>query len=592
MKKSNNISRRIVTALFAVLMVTGIMPIQSISNVMDMSVTASAETQKKTIAVLNIDKNDTPTVTAYQIIDGVYDRDGMLNNYVCRSELGDLKIADMESPTEDEITAIAKAIRKNEISIEGIAMTRKEQSENEDTVSYTAEVEPGMYLILVSNSKDGYMYNPAIVSVNVDKDAVTALEGNVDMNTYFDVPTKAYLKSSKVTVDKSIVDENGNKANGLSAAYGETVYFKIDKMTIPSYSKEYTSPKFRITDTLKGSAFKGIQNMTVKIDGTTLAPSDTTFTVVATDKDGKDAEVKVENNVITIENGTSFVLSFAESYLYENEGKAVVIDYSSVITDTAGYNYSENQNVAKIEYTNGPDSVAEVKDVTYSYTFGISAKIDAEDDNPDPNKNINKYIVYEITKVSEECHEYEEVTDAEGNIIKKNKKALPGAEFTLYSDYKRTENDIVATTVSNEYGGVSFTGLRAGTYYLAETKSPAGYSLKDTVYRIDIVPTFDERGIMTSYTISTYIAGENGEKGAAVQSATYSNTPTVNADGSVTNTIVIDEDNSSKLEIINTTLSKLPSTGGKGTVLITVGASLGMAYFLTMFVINRKKKPF
>jgi len=361
-------------------------------------------------------------------------------------------------------------------------------------------------------------------------------------------------------------------------------------MTIPSYSKEYTSPKFTVTDTLKGSAFKGIQNMTVKVDGTDLAPSKTTYEIAAKDKDGKDADVSVDKNVITIENGTSFALIFAESFLYENEGKSVVIDYSSVITDTAGYNYSENQNVAKIEYSNSPDSTSEVKDVTYNYTFGISAKIDAEDDNPDPKQNKNKYIIYEITKVSEECHEYEEVTDAEGNIIQKNKKALAGAQFTLYSNYKREESDIVATSVSNEYGGVSFVGLKAGTYYLAETKPPVGYSLKETVYRIEIVPTFDDRGIMTNYTISTYIADKNGERGAAVQTASYSNTPIVNEDGSVTNTIVIVNDDSNKLEIINTTLSKLPSTGGMGTVLITIIGSIGMTYFFTMFVISRKKK--
>jgi len=548
------------------------------------------EVPKGTITVLGIDKEDTPKVVAYQIIDGVYDKDGTLVNYVLRSELGDLKIENMSQPTEDEIAAISGAIRTGKITLEPISMTRIEESETPNTVSYTADVEPGMYLVLVSDTKVGYIYNPAVVSINIDDNSHAAVNGSVDMTTYFDYPPKAYIKSSRVKVDKSIIDENGNKTNGYSAAFGETVNFRIDNITIPSYSHDYTAPKYIITDTLKGSAFDGIKNMTVKIDGTALTPSADTFSLVGKDKSGNDVAVEITDSGMVLKNATTFILSFAQSYLYDNEGKSVVIDYSSVITDTAGYNYSENQNVVKVEFSNTPDTTAEIKDVTYHYTFGISAKIDAEDDNPDPNQNKNRYIIYEINKTSEECYEYEEVIDGEGNIIQKNKKALPGAQFTLYNNYRRSESDIVATSVSNEYGGVSFIGLKAGTYYLAETKPPVGYSLKDTVYRIDIVPTFDERGIMINYTVNTCVAGENGEKGAAVQSASYSNTPTVNEDGSVTNNIVIVNDNSSKFAIINTTLSKLPTTGGMGTVLITIMGSVGMAYFFTMFIMSRKKK--
>ena len=543
---------------------------------------------KKDITVLNIDKNDTPNVTAYQIIKGTY-RDGKLTGYVLCDGLGTLTIADMEKPTEDEVTAIAAAIRANEITLDSIPMTRSAESESSDTVYYTADAEPGLYIVLVTDSNLGYVYNPAVVAVNVKDPANVAdsiVGGAVDMTTYFDYPPEAYIKSSKISLEKSIIDSNGNKTKGTSAAYGETVNFRIDNMTIPSYSNEYINPKFIISDTLEASAFDGIKGLIIKVDGTAIAPGSGTFTLTGKDKDGNDVstyDLDSSNNSI-IMNAVSFTIDFAESFLEENEGKSVVIDYSSLISDTAGYNYAENQNVAKIVFSDNPGSTTEITDKTYHYTFGISAKIDGEDES-------KKIITNEINKVSEDSNETKTVTNSEGYIITKNEKALADAQFTLYNNFNLMDTDIVAVTVSDENGLVSFTGLKAGTYYLAETAAPKGYTIKATIYRVEIIPVFDDIGVMTSYTINTYVAGENGERGEAVQTASYTNTGyKVNDDGSVTNNITIDENLINPLDIINTTLANLPSTGGMGTIIITIGASLGMAAFLAMFIVNKRKK--
>ena len=42
-------------------------------------------------------------------------------------------------------------------------------------------------------------------------------------------------------------------------------------------------------------------------------------------------------------------------------------------------------------------------------------------------------------------------------------------------------------------------------------------------------------------------------------------------------------------EIVNTQLATLPTTGGVGTIVISVVAGLGMAVFLTIFVISKKR---
>jgi len=541
-----------------------------------------------TITALNIDKNDEPTVTAYQIITGQYDSDGRIIKYVLSDKLGTYTIANFEEPNEDEVTAIASAITSKEISPMAIPMTRGDDPDNPDTVKFTADVEPGLYLVLVTNSKEGYVYNPAIVAVNVkyQGDVAEGVPGSVDMTSYFDFPPKAYVKSNKITVNKSIIDNEGNVTNGTSAAVGDTVRFRIDNMTIPSYSKEYKNPTYIISDTLEGAAFTGINELTVKVGGSSVSAGSDTFTVTAKDKDGNAVEVKetnAANHVMTIDKGTSFTITFNKDYLEANEGKSVVIDYSSVIADTAGYNYAENQNTVKIEYSHDPNSTSTVEDTTYHYTFGISANVDGEDTTV-------RRIVPEVNKVSEASDEFEEVVTEENYVIVKNKKALQGAEFTIYNNFDLMDDHIVAKTISDEYGRICFTGLDVGTYYLTETAPPEGYSLKSVIYLVQIDATFDEVGVLTSYSINTYLTDANGNKGESVQTASYTNTSyTINDDGSVTNNITSD-DNNTPVSIINTTLSKLPSTGGAGTIALTIFASLGMAVFLTMFIVSKKKK--
>lgn len=65
-----------------------------------------------------------------------------------------------------------------------------------------------------------------------------------------------------------------------------------------------------------------------------------------------------------------------------------------------------------------------------------------------------------------------------------DRKALSGAEFTLYSD-KACKNKLAAA-VSDRDGGFEFTGLRDGTYYLKETKTPDGYQPNENTIEVTV----------------------------------------------------------------------------------------------------------
>lgn len=157
---------------------------------------------------------------------------------------------------------------------------------------------------------------------------------------------------------------------------------------------------------------------------------------------------------------------------------------------------------------------------------------------------------------------------------------LPGAEFTLTRADGKTY-----TTVSDENGYLSFTGLDAGTYTLQETKAPEGYSLNDAVIPVEITAEYNDDGTLKSYVIK--VNNEN--------TSTYTATYDANEKGKVTEIKVEPEhendwsDVSDTHEIKNTKLASLPSTGGIGTTIFTIGGCLIMVVAAGLFFASRRK---
>ena len=282
-----------------------------------------------------------------------------------------------------------------------------------------------------------------------------------------------------------------------------------------------------------------------------------------------------------------------------------IIYYSTKLTEDAGINYAENKNIASLRYSNDPtdkNKSKTIKDKTYHYTFGIDAKIDGEDSGTNTDGTINKEVTHEIVKVGKKDQEKVEVKDGEDIVNYVSTEALEGAEFELSKDNSFASNQIVGTASSDTNGLISFTGLDEGTYFLRETKAPTNYTINDTIYKIVIAANLDEdTGILRQYSVTTYTLDASGTPSAEpVGQATYVNTMSevqVSEDdadyGDVTNKITYstkDENIVTTTEIVDTRLATLPATGGAGTIMLTIGASVGMAGFLSLYIVNKKKK--
>ena len=493
------------------------------------------------------------TVTAYRIVEPTYNDKGFTGYKLATG----VTLADMLVPTSDEVTGIAAD--KTLLA----TLTKKTLSAASGATgltSYTAQLGAGYWVVIVEGSAIQEVYNPMLVgiyySVAGSGDDNTLVNGAVDANSNWSLnSTPAYAKSEQPTIDKKITGSTGKDTSdgnesGNDVAVGDTVNFEIDTK-IPSYSKSYTEVSVKITDTMgKGLTLADPTNLVVKVGNAVVTASADTYTYTpAADK-------------------KSFEISFVSAYALAHSGEAVVVTYDAVLGADAGVNFDPNTNTAKLIYTNDPSGETnEIEDNTYTYTFGIDANLYGQGSET-------------WTKFTEELlktGEIEKVDLGNGTIVERPKR-LPGAEFTL-----TREDGKAYTTVSDDNGYLSFTGLDAGTYTLQETKAPEGYSLNEASIPVVITAEYNADGTLKKYVIkvddketSTYTATYEGPE----KITNINCTPGHNNDWS---------DVSDTHEIKNTKLASLPSTGGIGTTIFTIGGCAIMIIAAGLYFASRRK---
>lgn len=667
---------------------------------------------------------DGETVKAYQIVDGVY-KDGKLVTYVpmdptdtgapianiatqaaLKTYADSSKNQDQHNAfiTAAEVTKIADNIQAGTFT----ADTGTEMAYDATSGTYKASVEPGLYLVLVTphNSTSEMVYNPAVVAVNItDANGLTTTAGSVNMNNLFEMSadgstsTYAYIKQSKSQMDKNITssdktvklskedaalaqttgiavktDTDNKGGKGDTVAMGDTIHFKIDGMTIPSFSTDYVNPHYYIRDTQDATSFGDIKTVNVTLTTSTGKVNKQTFEI-STDKSVKAANVATDATNwpyrITVTHN-QILISFNPAWLqnpanFQNAGSAaqptVSIDYTTALSKTAGINFSENKNHAEIIYSNSPTTSygAEPSEpdipntlvtppgtpdspdtpgyhheakTTYHYTFGIDADIDAQGSTPDHPTNEETHEFNKVTELSnagttdtQEAH----FSDGQAKGTNRDNGAseadqttrvpahpLAGATFTLYHDpeckspvkvrtydEKTGVSSIAAnaadlTCISDENGHFSFTGLDEGTYYMNETSAPTGYTLSPMLFRFTIEANLaPATGRLVDYTITTdsvdtsVTSMDSGAQdyanyqnvGTAHYTATYE---TAAADGS--QTVQKIDKTVDPVEVVDTKIANLPSTGGNGTVKFAIVACAFAGAFGAFTVVTRGKK--
>lgn len=139
-------------------------------------------------------------------------------------------------------------------------------------------------------------------------------------------------------------------------------------------------------------------------------------------------------------------------------------------------------------------------------------------------------------------------------------KKLAGAEFTLYKNADCTDEETKGITDDN--GNLLFDKVEVGTYWIKETKAPAGYRKLPDPIKVEF-KCID--GVHTFLVNDKAISDTEGDYSMTVENGWYVGNMTV----------------------VNMRGSKLPATGSKGTVILT-GA--GICLCLAGLMYKRKKK--
>lgn len=411
------------------------------------------------------------------------------------------KVADLDTTTgkytssitaiQDELNKVEGADNKNvlkacDAAAVSSAVETKTFTDGDTTFNFTTD-EAGVYYFKWTGTPagvDSKIISNSVISLPYYKEGKEGKDSNW-VNSYTGT-ISAKVEDSTPAVSKKIENSDIDDSN-TTAAIGSDVTFTLTADKVGSSTEK--AKMYKLTDTMSaGLTYKEVKE--VKVGTTVVSAADYTVT-----QNGQTVDIEF----------TSSYLSNGDSAFYKAD--KVYVTYVATVNTAALISIAgelkPNTNHVDLHYTNNMNVDSDITGNTVNvYTFTL---------------NVGK---------------------VDGNT----KAPLPNATFKLTS---KNDAEFVKTLTTGTDGSVTFTGLKAGTYYVEETVAPEGYNINSKKFEI----TISTQGIVT---------GDNVK------------------------------DN--KLVVSDFPLS-VPQTGGAGTVMFTVGGiALIACAGVLFFVVMRKKK--
>lgn len=305
-------------------------------------------------------------------------------------------------------------------------------------------------------------------------------------------------KNSQPTVDKQ-VQENSNSQWGDTndANIGDTVNFKTTINVVDGQPKNYV-----LHDKMSNGLTFDAGSVEVKIGDRTLMPN-SDYTLIANPKDG-----------------CTFEIEFKENVLKPND--VVIVTYSATLNEKAVIYPAPNTNETKLVYGEGSETTwDETKTFTYQFDL-VKTKTD---------KTVLDGAEFKLYDAKTEGNEIALID--EGNGV-----------YRVATAAEKAAEGFVSATI--KAGKVTIKGLDSGTYYLEETKAPAGYNV--LAERVEV--KIDHANLTATVEGGTYVSGG--------------------------------------VQVINQTGAELPSTGGIGTTIFYVVGGL-LVVAAGVLLVTRKR---
>lgn len=307
---------------------------------------------------------------------------------------------------------------------------------------------------------------------------------------------------------------------------------QVAKYDLTTYTEEKL--KYWITDTLPA--------------GLTFNDDIKVYNNATKDKKGKynfnDADLLTLGTDYTMatkgENDTyTFKVELNGKQVTKQEGKSIYVVYSATATDPTIGN-TGNTNSASTDYTNNPNGgvhTSPKENTVYSFEIKVNKTGDEKENN-----------------------EYKKLAGAEFEL-------LDGTD-TVRGKGTSGEDGLVTFyavdidgNVIEENGEKKELKLPEGEYYLKETKAPKGYSLLNSKVKVEISKKANSTGYNYEYKIN------NEEENKPIEDNGVVTVPIENKKGFT-----------------------LPTTGGMGTYIFTIGGLVVMAGAVLLLVSSKKKR--
>lgn len=477
-----------------------------------------------------IDANDKVSYTLDQDWEGLFWADKISTETICPE--GSVNVTDKDGATlSEKAVAYLNAMTADSSELNTFAATAAKYKTAHSIVDTKTAVGDA------SNTATFEQLVPGYYLVQPDKGSTSTTRKTDAMlvNVPSDKAASLQLKSEYPSVEKK-VDTDKTES---SAQIGQKVSFTLTSK-VPDMS-EFDTYYFAFKDTMsKGLTFNN--DVKVTIGEQELAAD--AFKV--TTADGENGA-----HVITIE-----ILNMkTDGTAKYTAGAAITVTYSATLNKDAIVGQEGNTNSAKVEYQNGPDvnnHGTSNPSITTTRTYPVKVQKHAFDSTDDTSVLAGAKFAL---STSETVPAFTKGTDGSYTLDTSDTDVVRLVATTDGFRVAETNSESGAVTYFTTTNQViTINGLKAGTYYLHEIEAPEGYNKLTAPVKVTITETTGEDGKVTGVT---YTVGETDQS---------------------TNEIV---------KVENKTGSMLPSTGGMGTIGLTV---LGVGVVALGVLAPKKKK--
>lgn len=426
----------------------------------------------------------------------------------------------------------------------------------------TLKLEAGYYLLLTkTDSANSRVYTPLSAFIQMDGDTLIVYAGG-DSKALTAADDSSYTVAAKSengpTIDKKT---NATKGSGeatwketAAAGVGDIVRFYV-AVNIPAYNN-VSALNLTVNDTLTNLKY---QEGSVKVYANVPdAKGDNT-----SQTDIKNAIKKTTvGNYVSGKQDLKFDLDY-QKIMGENasQSKTVYVYYEAIMQKEAvtGTNH-QGANVATLTYSNAVNPGSEYttnKKETDVYTYHL--QVNKKKGGKDEALEGAKFSVYTQAEGGEPL-KFVEVTE---NDTKYYRLAVEG---------DAEENKV--TQIGADF---QIRGLDANTYYLDEVKTPKGYYAPAGRFQVVLTSKLDEKG--------THTGRLDGEKSKLTAVKSEDNNLVFTGSSVDTNT-----SHQFNAGINNNSTPNLPTTGGTGTVLLSIGGVVLMAAGAYLLFFRKKKE--